>query len=120
MWLIDQLAEARIEDAMRAGDFDDLPGRGRRLPDEPATLVPDELRAAYRLLRNAGCVPPEVALLREISEVEELMAGMACGGMRGRALKRLNLLRAQLGARAESMGAGSAYGARVVEKLDRR
>jgi hypothetical protein len=118
MWLIDQLAEARIEEAMRAGEFDDLPGNGQRIPIDPDTLVPEDLRVAYRLLRNAGYAPPEVLLLKEISEVEQLLAGMDSGESRARALKRLNLLRVQLGARAENLGLSVAYSNRVLDRLD--
>ena len=120
MWLIDQLAEARIEDAMRAGEFEELPGQGERIPQEPVTLVPDDLRTAYRLLRNAGFVPPEVSLLREISEVEELMAGMECGELRTRAVKRLNLLRAQLGVRGYRLDLPMRYAGGGIDKIDRK
>ena len=119
MWLIDRLAESRIEEAMRAGEFDDLPGRGERIPAEPESMVPEELRTGYRLLKNAGFVPPEVTLLREVSEVEELMAGMDCGELRNRAVKRLNLLRAQLGARGFSVDLSVRYAAGIMDKLDR-
>lgn len=117
--MIDRLAESRIEEAMRAGEFDDLPGRGKRVPEEPDSMVPEELRTAYRLLKNAGFVPPEVTLLREISEVEELMAGMDCDELRSRAVKRLNLLRARLGARGGSLDLSPRYAAGIVDRLDR-
>ena len=33
---------------------------------EDLALVPEPVRAAYRLLKNAGFVPPEIEILREI------------------------------------------------------
>lgn len=119
MWLVDKLAEARIEEAMQAGQFDDLPGYGEPVQVEPPGMVPAELRVGYRLLKNAGYVPPEVTLLREIHEVEQLMAGLDDGESRSGAVKRLNLLRAQLGARAESLNLSREYSTRIMNKLGR-
>lgn len=73
MWLIDQLGEARISEAQARGEFDDLPGAGKTLQLQDEALVPKELRAAYRLLRNAGYLPPVVHIRREIAEVEQLL-----------------------------------------------
>jgi hypothetical protein len=36
-------------------------------------LVPEELRAAYRLLKNAGFVPPELEPHREIRDIKQLL-----------------------------------------------
>jgi hypothetical protein len=58
MWLIDQLVEARISDAQARGEFDNLPGAGKALQLQDEAPVPEELRAAYRLLKNAGYLPP--------------------------------------------------------------
>ena len=52
-------AEARIGEAVARGEFRDLPGAGKPLPEEGLSAVPEELRAAYRVLKNAGYLPPE-------------------------------------------------------------
>jgi len=65
MLLLDLLAEQRIDAAMQAGEFEGLPGAGRPLPVEDWSFVPEEERAAYRLLKNAGYLPPELELHRE-------------------------------------------------------
>jgi hypothetical protein len=62
----DDLIERRIEEARRQGAFDDLPGAGRPLELDDDRLVPEELRVAWRILKNAGYVPPEVEALRDI------------------------------------------------------
>jgi len=62
----DDLIERRIDEARRQGAFDDLPGSGRPLELDDDRLVPEELRVAYRILRNAGFVPPEVEALRDV------------------------------------------------------
>lgn len=58
MWLLDQWAERHIIEAQRKGEFDNLPGRGEPLILDDDSHVPAELRAGYRLLKNAGCLPP--------------------------------------------------------------
>ena len=74
MWLIDQLAEQRIHEAAGQGAFDDLPGAGQPLSLDDDAAVPAELRTAYRLLKNAGYLPPELQLRRDIAEAEQLLA----------------------------------------------
>lgn len=53
MWLLDQWAERHIIEAQRKGEFDNLPGRGEPLILDDDSHVPAELRAGYRLLKNA-------------------------------------------------------------------
>ncbi|MEJ8323183.1 DUF1992 domain-containing protein [Kosakonia sacchari] len=65
MWLLDQWAERHILDAQQKGEFDNLPGRGEPLLLDDDSHVPAELRAGYRLLKNAGCMPPELEYRKE-------------------------------------------------------
>ena len=95
MWFIDQIAEAEIRQAIERGDLDDLPGAGRPLVLEDDSLVPEELRMAFRVLKNAGYVPDEVCLRRNIRDLEQRM-GRLDGEAYVDAMKRLSLLRARL------------------------
>ena len=52
--LLDYLAEARIQEAIAQGLLHNLPGAGRPLVLADDRLVPEGLRAAYRILSNAG------------------------------------------------------------------
>lgn len=117
--LLDALAEQRIAEAAAQGAFDDLPGAGQPLRLDDDALVPEELRTAWRLLRNSGHLPPELELLREIRSVEQLLAAVGDAPRRERAERRLALLRMKL---AES-GRGAAllgdYAARVGQRLSR-
>ena len=76
MFLIQKLAEEKIAAAIERGEFDDLPGQGKPLELDDNSNVPEELRAAYRLLKNAGYLPPEMALRKEIREVDALLHGV--------------------------------------------
>lgn len=105
MWLIDRIAERRIREAQQQGEFDNLPGEGAPLALDDDALVPAELRAGYRLLKNAGYLPPQLQLRREIDEAGALIA-MARTAEQKQALgKRLNLLLLKLNNGAA--GAGS-------------
>lgn len=90
--LLDTLAEQRIAEAATRGEFADLPGAGEPLVLEDDALIPEELRAAYRLLKNAGYVPPELEYSREIRDIETLLQQAQTEEMRGSLLARLNWL----------------------------
>ena len=73
MLLIDSLAEEQIQAAIRRGEFDDIAGQGRPLELDDDSAVAEAFRVGYRLLKNAGCLPPELLLRREITEIEALL-----------------------------------------------
>jgi hypothetical protein len=91
--MFDLLAEQRIVEAISRGELDDLPGAGRPLVLDDDALVPEDLRLSYRILKNAGFVPPEVEALNEIAQLERLVLQ---GEPAGKAAKKLALLRARL------------------------
>ncbi|MEJ2645588.1 MAG: DUF1992 domain-containing protein [Gammaproteobacteria bacterium] len=92
MDLLDELAERRILESLARGELDDLPGAGRPLDLDDDTLVPPELRVAYRILKNAGYLPPEVGVRREIRAVDELLAIAEAPDVRAEAERRLQML----------------------------
>ena len=116
MTLIDNLAEARIHQAAQQGEFDNLPGAGKPLVLDDETSVPEELRVGYRLLKNAGYMPPELQINKEIKQAEELLARVRNMDDRDRAGKRLQWLRMILShRRGEGVDIVSEY--RYQEKL---
>jgi hypothetical protein len=58
--MFDQIAERKIAEALARGELDHLPGEGRPLELDDDALVPEDLRLAYRILKNAGFAPSEV------------------------------------------------------------
>lgn len=54
---------------MARGEFDNLPGAGQPLALDEDPLLPEELRLAYRLLKNAGYLPPELAQWAEVNQL---------------------------------------------------
>src|SRR3954452_891602 len=71
-----RLAEKRIEDAMREGKFDNLPGAGKPLDLEP---MPADENArlmwwAIRLLKNQDYTPDEVRIRKQIETLKDELA----------------------------------------------
>ena len=88
MWLLDQWAERHILDAQRKGEFRDLPGSGQPLTLDDDTLVPAELRSGYRLLKNAGCLPPELENRKDALALADLLKGIEPGDPEVQVIRR--------------------------------
>lgn len=99
MLILDTLAEERTLKALDAGEFDDLPGMGKPLELDDDRLVPEALRMAFRVLKDAGFVPPEVEIRREIGELQRCILDLEDDTERRCAIARLNLFRAKAYAR---------------------
>lgn len=117
--MIDQLVEQRIAEAISRGDFDNLPGAGHPLNLDDDTLVPEELRLAYRVLKNAGYVPPEIETLREIGDLERCIDALAEGEGRSQALRKLHALRLRLAlsGRRGAFSGGSLYLDKILNRF---
>lgn len=102
------LVEKRITDAIARGDFDNLPGAGKPLALDDDLLVPEEERIAVRIMKNAGCRPPEV---ERLAEVERLLAsvGTSDDATDQHARRRLQALVMQLEAAGRPATAARAW-----------
>lgn len=96
LFLLDLVAEARIEEAIAAGVLDNLPGAGRPLVIADELLVPEGLRGAYRILANAGCVPLEIEARRELAALLALLSTQDDHAARRRTLTKVALLKSRL------------------------
>jgi hypothetical protein len=72
MKLLDALVEQRIAAAAR-GEFEDLPGAAAPQDVDADLLVPEEVRAANRILKIAGFVPPAIEQLRSLRHLQEAL-----------------------------------------------
>ncbi|MEW6067272.1 MAG: DnaJ family domain-containing protein [Nitrospirota bacterium] len=68
-----RIAEQRIREAIENGEFNDLEGKGKPIIFEDETWIPDDLRMAYRFMKNAGCLPPELEMRNEIINLRDLI-----------------------------------------------
>lgn len=118
-----RIVEERILEAQRAGAFDNLPGKGRPLELDDLSWVPEDLRAAYIMLKNAHVLPPEAQLLKEIHTLNDLLKYVEDEGERRSMAKsiywkmiRLDLLKR----RSLPLETVRYYGRKVVRKFYRR
>jgi len=86
----EKIVEQRIKEAMEKGEFDDLPGKGKPLPLEDDSHVPEDLRLAYKLLKNADCLPPELLEKKEILQMEDMLAAIPDEKERYKLIKKIN------------------------------
>ena len=116
-----KIIEKRIKEAQKRGDFDDLPGSGEPLNIEDDSHVPEDLRLAYKILKNADCLPPELALKKEIRQMEDMLEKIPDEKEKYRQIKRINYKILQL----NMMGRGSSpllaeteiYYGKLVDKM---
>ena len=99
--MLDFRAEQKIAEAVSRGELDHLPGLGRPLALDYDPLMPEDLRVAYRILKNGGFVPAEVQTFNEIAQLERFVAADAGSdaAARTKALRKLALLRTRVESR---------------------
>ncbi|HEY0079179.1 MAG TPA: DnaJ family domain-containing protein [Pyrinomonadaceae bacterium] len=74
----EDLVEKKIRDAMKAGEFDNLPGKGRPLNLDENPFEDPSMRTAHRLLRNNGFTLPWIEERKEIdAAIDALRADLA-------------------------------------------
>jgi len=117
-----KIAEDRIREAIERGELNDLPGKGQPQRLEDDSHLPEELRMAYKVLKNAGYTPPELDVRKELAQVEDLLVNAPDEAARYKALKRLNYLASKLSAiRPQSaILEEHRYSQRVLERLTRK
>lgn len=121
--IFDKIAEERIREAIEHGEFDDLPGKGKPLKLEDDSHLPADLRLAYKVLKNANCLPPELELRREIRTTEQLLSGIEDTQEKYKQMKKLNYLVMKLNMTRQGSVAleeNQYYYEKVVEKVGRK
>lgn len=96
LYAIQLIAERKIAEAIREGKLDCKNWKGKPLPREDDQFVPPDLRMAYKMLKNAGYLPPEIETKKEIQKLEDLIAATEDEHVRVKQLKKLNLLKMKL------------------------
>ena len=88
----EKIVEERIRAAQQKGEFEDLPNAGKPLVFREDVFIPEELRMAYKILKNADTVPPEIEIKKEILNLESLLSGMGETAEAYHLMKKLNFL----------------------------
>jgi hypothetical protein len=117
----ERIIEERIREAQKTGKFDNLPGKGKPFDFSNEPDLPAELRLAYKILKNADCLPPEIELKKEIQSMKELLAGETDLSRKYKLLKKINFMTLKLNAmRNTAVGfeMPQYYLDKLAEKLD--
>jgi len=69
----DKIVEELIKKAQERGEFDNLPGKGKPIDLSAYFEMPEDVRVAQSVLRNAGFPSREVDLLNEIAELRQIL-----------------------------------------------
>ena len=115
-----KIVEERILKAQKKGAFKNLSGTGKPIALEDDRHIPEDLRLAYKILKNADCVPPEIELKKQIRRTEDLLDGMEDTAEKYRIIKKLNFLIMRLNSlRMASIefDMPQKYAAKLVEKF---
>jgi len=88
----EKIVEERIRQAQKNGEFDNLASAGKPLALDDTCGIQEDLRLAYKMLKNAGCLPPEIEIKNEIRSTEALFEQMTDEKLKYKTLKKLNYL----------------------------
>lgn len=114
------IAEQRIQKAMEEGDLNSPNWKNKPLPLEDDHMVPEDLKIAYKMLKNSGYLPPELEDRKEIKRVEELIAATEDEHERLRQMKKLGVLLMKVEAQRSfqsNIAHQDEYYRKVVEKI---
>jgi len=73
---LDKIVEEMIKQAQERGEFDNLPGKGKPIDLTEYFEMPEEVRVAQTMLKNAGMTSREVDLLKEIAGLRQALAAL--------------------------------------------
>lgn len=88
----EKIVEDRIKKAQKDGEFNNLPGAGKPISFDSESNVPDDLKLVFKILKNAGFVPTEIQLKKEIEKTEDLLDQTSDTAQKYKILKKLNYL----------------------------
>jgi hypothetical protein len=114
------IAEQRISQAIEEGSLRTEGWHGRPLPLQADPFVPEDLKMAYKILKNSGYLPPEVEMRKEVQRLEDLIASTEDAHQRLKQMKKLNVLLMKIDrcrTRPTRLDQNDDYYRKIVEKL---
>ncbi|WP_067726692.1 DnaJ family domain-containing protein [Oceanobacillus damuensis] len=74
--------EEKIKESIENGEFDNLPGKGKPLDlKDEFSGMPQDLKQAYRILKNAGYITEEVENKRDSISQDDLLTSATDGNV---------------------------------------
>ncbi len=120
MNVIALIAEEKIKEARDSGELDDLPGKGKPLKIDDLSHVPEDLRASFIILKNAGVLPEELQLKKELISLERLIACCYEEEEKAKLRKRWNELQLRFNMLAEKRGIKKEVLSMYEDKIHRK
>jgi len=114
------IAEQKILQAMQERDLSDSKYKYKPLPLEDDSFVPDDLKMAYKILKNSGFLPPEIEERKEVKRLEDLITSTSDEAERLRQMKKLDVLLMKINAKrpfSSSISSQHDYYRKVVERI---
>lgn len=94
----------KLAEAARTGELQSARGWGKPFEHDPGwEQTPEEFRLAFKMLKNAGIVPPEVELLHERSRLHAAVARAHTDDERRLLQRELSELEQKLALRLEAL-----------------
>jgi hypothetical protein len=101
--LDDEIAKC-VAEALASGELQSARGFGKPLPEmEGWDATPEALRLPFKILKNAGIAPPEIALFHERAELRAALEASTDPAERERIGRQLSELEQKLALRLESL-----------------
>jgi hypothetical protein len=76
MSTLDEQIASSLHESLRNGELQSAPSWGKPLAaDDGFDQTPDELRLGFKMLKEAGFVPPEVETMKQIAALRECIVG---------------------------------------------
>jgi hypothetical protein len=122
MDILAKIAEQRIREAIERGEFDNLAYHGKPLKFEDLSGVPEHLRMGYKILKDAGVLPPELQLKKDILTLQDLINACYDDEERRSMQRQMNEKMLRYNIMMERQGhkpAHQQYAAKIRKKLKR-
>ena len=100
----DEEIARHLREAAISGELSRVPGYGKPLPqDEGWNATPEALRMPFKILKNAGFVPPEVDLFHERARLVAALAACTESAEQMALQGALSMLEQKLALRLEAL-----------------
>jgi len=114
------IAEQKIAEAMRERDLNSPRWKNKPLPLDDDRFVPEDLKMAYKILKNSGYLPPEIEERKKIKQLEDLIACTTDEHERLKQMKKLSVLLMKVDAKrsfSSNISSQNDYYRQVVERI---
>jgi hypothetical protein len=99
----DEIAR-HVREALASGELAGTEGFGKPLPEDAGwAATPESLRMPFKILKNAGVVPPEVELFHERAALARSLAGCTSEPDRDALRRKLGELELRIALRLEGL-----------------